>query len=152
MVTFLRAAVTMRLHFCVQLSRGVYIFVCSCHEAFTFLCAAVTRRLHFCVHLSRGVYIFVCSCHEAFTFFCAAVTRRLRFCVQLSRGAYILCTLYSCHEAGAVSLVHASQHQLLISAGKKGELFSSSLSIKPRTYSYSRQRSYTWTTVERLDS
>jgi hypothetical protein len=46
----------------------------------------------------------------------------------------MICWLVSsCHEAGAVSLVHASQHQLLISAGKKGELFSSSLSIKPRT-------------------
>ena len=28
--------------------------------------------------------------------------------------------MFSCHEAGAVSLVYASQHQLLISAGKKG--------------------------------
>ena len=26
----------------------------------------------------------------------------------------------SCHEAGASSLIHATQHQILISAGKKG--------------------------------
>jgi len=29
---------------------------------------------------------------------------------------------FNCHEAGAVCLVHAAQHQLLISAGKKGEV------------------------------
>ena len=28
----------------------------------------------------------------------------------------------SCHEAGAAALLHASQHQLLISAGKKGQV------------------------------
>ena len=28
----------------------------------------------------------------------------------------------SCHEAGAVCLVHATQHNLLISAGKKGQV------------------------------
>jgi len=29
---------------------------------------------------------------------------------------------YTCHDAGASSLLHASQHQLLISAGKKGQI------------------------------
>ena len=30
--------------------------------------------------------------------------------------------LFSCHEAGAAALLHASQHHLLISAGKKGQV------------------------------
>ena len=29
---------------------------------------------------------------------------------------------YSCHDAGAAALLHASQHQLLITAGKKGQV------------------------------
>ncbi len=30
--------------------------------------------------------------------------------------------LFTCHDAGAGCLVHATQHQLLISAGKKGQV------------------------------
>lgn len=36
---------------------------------------------------------------------------------------FIYCILdCSCHDAGAACLVHATQHQLLISAGKKGQV------------------------------
>ena len=35
---------------------------------------------------------------------------------------YNVMLLCRCHDAGASSLLHASQHQLLISAGKKGQI------------------------------
>ena len=37
------------------------------------------------------------------------------------RGIFYI-NLLSCHEAGAAALLHASQHHLLISAGKKGQV------------------------------
>lgn len=33
-----------------------------------------------------------------------------------------ICAAFTCHEQGASSLVYAPQHQLLISAGKKGDV------------------------------
>lgn len=35
---------------------------------------------------------------------------------------FCLFTAFACHEQGASSLIYAPQHQLLISAGKKGDV------------------------------
>lgn len=43
----------------------------------------------------------------------------------------VLCAAFPCHEQGASSIVFAPQHQLLISAGKKGDI--SILDVRQRS-------------------
>lgn len=49
-------------------------------------------------------------------------------------------TAFACHDQGASSLVYAPQHQLLISAGKKGDVCI--FDIRQRTLRYRFQVSY----------
>ena len=58
--------------------------------------------------------------------------RRMSCCLFFSEASISDTICRSCHDAGAACLAHATQHQLLLSAGKKGLVSTKKVFFKPK--------------------